>query len=157
MIFFLSDSRFKKCIPKHWKLYELRLPRKEDCMSVIYYIGDNRLTFQEFQQDALSLPAYIETIWNFTENELIVLMVHSTVQKRGFATLLLFISMITAGEEGIDNITLEDNSDNYRKKNNIYLKIGLRYEDKNDPKMVCSTWDIMRMWNIIKKKYNWIV
>ena len=158
MIFFLFKSRFAKCLPKKWNLYEMRLPGKEDemIMTVVYYIGDKRLTLPEFQRDALMLPAYVETVWDFTESEMTVIMVHSTIPRQGLATLLLSTAMITAGEEGIEKIILDDDSDNYRKKKNIYLNLGLRYEKKDGPEMKGTTKGVSRKWRTIRQKYGWV-
>lgn len=157
MIFFLSNSRFQKCVPKPWKLYEMRLPGEsnEMIMSVVYYISDKRLTLLEFQREAMTLPAYVETLWDFSESEMTVLFVNSTIPRKGFATLLLSAAIITAGEEGIEKVLLDDDSDNYQKKNNIYLKLGLRYVSDDGPEMEGSTKTVSRKWRTIRQKYNW--
>jgi hypothetical protein len=100
----------------------LRLPNENnDIMSIVYYIGDKRLTLDEFRLEYMTLPGYIETVLNFSENEMTVMFVNSTISKKGLGTLLLCIAMITAGEEGIEQIILDDDSDNYRKPNNIKI------------------------------------
>jgi GNAT superfamily N-acetyltransferase len=139
---------FQKYVPKPWKLYEIRLD-----MFVVYYIGDKLLTLSEFKHKAKSLPAYIETVWDFSLKEMTVLFVNSSVQGKGLGTLLLSAVIITAGNEGIEKVTLDDVSNNYRKRDNIYLKLGFRYEKKFGPEMKGTTKCVSRKWRIISKKY----
>lgn len=157
MIFFLSDSDFQKCIPKPWKLYEMRLPGEKDemIMSVVYYIGDKRLTLPEFKEQAAQLPGYVQTVWDFSDSSVGVIYVNSTVPGRGLGTLLLSISIISAGNEGIEQVVLDDDSDNYRKPNNIYIKLGLRYEEEDGPEMIGKTKTVTRKWRRIRQKYGW--
>jgi len=135
----------------------MRLPGKENeqIMSVVYYIGEKRLTLKEFQEEALTLPAYIETVWDFSVSEMSIMMVHSTIKGKGFGTLMLLIAFITSGEEGIEKILLDDDSDNYGKKNNIYFKLGLKYVEKDAPEMVGETKIVARKWRHMRKKYDW--
>lgn len=158
MISLRSDSRFQRYVPAPWYLYEMRWPGTENDMtgSIVYYIGDIRLTLPELQREALSLPAYIKTVLNFAESELTIIFVNSTVPGLGLGTLLLSVAMITAGEESIERIRLDDDSDNYRKPNNIYLKLGMRYEHKDGPEMHGTTKTIARRWRTIRKKYNYV-
>lgn len=151
----MSNNIFQKYVPTPWKLYEMRISGCEkDILSVVYYIGSTLLTIKEFKQEASTLPAYIETIWKFSTKEIYINFVNATISKCGFGTLLLYMSIITSREEGIETVILDDSSDRYRKNNNIYSNIGLRYSVKDDgPEMEGHTKNVERKWRRIRKKY----
>lgn len=54
----------------------------------------------------------------------------------GLATCLLWHLYDILNKEGIKYIELDDCSDLYRDRNNIYLKIGAKYIEENGPEMV---------------------
>jgi hypothetical protein len=56
---------------------------------------------------------------------------------------------------GIRHVKLDDHSIRYREKDNIYLKVGMRYDNTSGPEMYGLTRKIASKWGVMKKKYGW--
>ena len=56
--------------------------------------------------------------------------------------------------EYVSNIALDDMSNNFNKPNNMYLKLGLTYVEKNNPEMIGNLVKISEYWDNFKCKYK---
>ena len=154
MISYINTIR--QFIPKKLNLYELRINEKFKSYSLISYVNETQLVFLDIIKKYDNLQMYLETFWDFKESDLKIMFIKSKIPKRGTATLLLLVTIINAYEKGIKTVSLDDMSDNYRKKNNIYIKLGLRYVNSQGPEMEGTTKKVYKKWNYFNKKYKYI-
>jgi hypothetical protein len=75
-------------------------------------------------------------------------------RNKGYASLLIIASCIISERFGLDTIELDDCSDNFKKKNNLYTNLSFRYIEDGFPEMIGSTKQIIRQWRKIKLKYR---
>jgi ribosomal protein S18 acetylase RimI-like enzyme len=75
-------------------------------------------------------------IINNNNCNLISLIIKEGYREYGFGTLLLKIFIRICKNKKIKKIELDDMTDNFNKKNNIYLKNGFRYIKKGFPEMI---------------------
>jgi hypothetical protein len=158
MIFVKTNNQFSENIQKPLNLFSLKIQKNindENIYNYILYIGKEYLTLDEFKINVNNLPAYIEVCCDLNDNTIIILYLNSTIKGKGYATLLLFNVIQMALEDGIINIQLDDVSDNYRKQDNIYTNIGLKYEEEDSCEMIGTTEIVMSKLDYFKKKYNW--
>lgn len=77
-----------------------------------------------------------------------MISIEEEYRRKGMGTALLWnLYDYTISKGNISYILLDDCSDNFRMKNNIYTKLGATYIDKTGPEMI---WKIYS--NTIKKK-----
>jgi hypothetical protein len=115
--------------------------------STIYYFNPEPLSLQEFKQNHTHLPGYIETFWDFNESNITINFLNSTKKYTG--SLLLLTLFIQAYEHGIETVSLDDMSNNYRQANNIYIKMGLKYKEEWGPEMKGCVKDIIFSYNYL--------
>lgn len=90
-------------------------------------IGIGSITFYiDTDDDDISI-GYLSVNENLNDFELR----HSSI-----GSFLLYMAISYAEYEGIETIKLDDDSDGFRTDNNIYLKIGLKYEEDYGPEMI---------------------
>ena len=108
-----------------------------DCLEhKVYYINEVSLTRKEIKQCADKVTAVIEVIFNRDERNMIVSYLFSN--KKGCGSALIVFSSKEGVKLGIKKITLDDCSDRYNQKDNLYLKMGMKYVSVGDgPEMVC--------------------
>ena len=115
--------------------------------SHLIYINDKDNKF--FNPDTIG---YIEYIIDEETNVVGICDLH-TNQKfrgRGIATfLMIIVSYLNKGKK----ITLDDMSDKSRKRNNIYLNIGMKYEENYGPEMIGDCDIVYSHFERFKKKY----
>ena len=97
--------------------------------SVIYYIEYKKLCIKELKKSYNFIPALITVIFNHNDRIMTITDLHSRKPGKEYATHLIIYACHEAKKRGISNIILDDCSDNYRKTNNIYTKIGMKYFD----------------------------
>ena len=74
----------------------------------------------------------IEGVINNRVVTLLSLYIKLQYRGKGYGTLLLLDFLQESYKNNAIHITLDDCSDNYRKKNNIYVKYGLKYIYNNN-------------------------
>jgi GNAT superfamily N-acetyltransferase len=66
------------------------------------------------------------------------LNIEKEYQNKGYGSILLNYLIKYCKENNINYITVDDMSDNFNKKNNIYVKFGFTYIVKGFPEMILS-------------------
>jgi hypothetical protein len=113
------------------------------CEHIVYYISKKEIGLHNLKQVFKTLPAYIEVI--FIKNDsMSVIDLHSTKHGKEYALHLIINACHEAQKRGISTITLDDCSDRYRQSNNIYTKLGMKYDDEIGPEMTGKVDDISK-------------
>jgi hypothetical protein len=100
---------------------------------LVYYKNKIQLTHEEFVKQSTELPGYVEGVLDIYYNKITITYINSNVKGNGI--LLLKTILNHAFLIGIDTVYLDDMSDRFGKKNNIYLKIGMKYIEEGYPEM----------------------
>lgn len=104
----------------------------------VYYINEVSLTKKEMKQCADKVTAVIEVIFNIDEKNMIVSNLFSN--KKGCGSALMVFACKEGIKKGITDIILDDCSIRYNQKNNLYVKMGMKYVSVGDgPEMVGKT------------------
>lgn len=85
----------------------------------------------------MNIIGYIICIINFIENNGIITTFNTFINNKGYGSYLLkvLIKDIVNKYPYIKKIILDDMSDRFRKKNNIYINNGFRYLEDSGPEM----------------------
>jgi hypothetical protein len=115
---------------------------------VVHYIYRRELSIQELKMYHKILPGFVEVVYNkptpTEEGSMIVIDLQSNNPHHEYGTHLMMKAAEGAKTRGIENITLDDFSDRYRVDHNIYIKLGLTYEDHDGgPEMVGLVDDVL--------------
>ena len=125
-----------------------------DCDIIIHYIGNKQYTYQQFMKCISDTNCVIGHITSahfitnthklrnkeynvYLEGTICNLVVNKKFRGQGYGTRLLRIAMDEIKKKNIHVIKLDDMSDRFRKKNNIYVKHGFKYINDNGPDMIC--------------------
>jgi len=71
--------------------------------------------------------------------------VHPQYRNKGFGTKLIHEFLENLIKLGVVHVLLDDFSDNYRKPNNIYYKIGFKYISKNGAEMYANVRNSLKL------------
>jgi GNAT superfamily N-acetyltransferase len=96
---------------------------------VVYYISSKELCVQELKMYYKLLPGFIEVIFHPSCKEMTVIDIKSTYTGKEYGSHLLVHACNEAKKRGITKVILDDCSDRYRAEHNIYIKLGLTYDD----------------------------
>ena len=107
--------------------------------TVVYYISNKELCYQDLKQFYKRLPGFIEVIIDHQEQIMTIIDLQSTIHGKGNAMHLIKRACQNAFNMGINKVILDDCSDHYRKPHNIYIKMGFKYNQKDGPEMTGST------------------
>ena len=145
------NTQLLEVIPDSYNVcYSIKTLDDDDNLYYItFYLYDSVTPMNTFDQDYVigSISCYID-IGDDNDINIDALDVNSelldySLRSAGFGTYLLFIAVSYAKSIGIENIVLDDMSHGYRTQNNIYLGIGLKYDDPDSgPEMVGKIDDI---------------
>jgi hypothetical protein len=109
----------------------------------VYYISDKE--YDKHKINKKNVIAMIEVMFDYNNKSMTIINLISNIPNKQYATNLILYASMEAKKRKIKSITLDDCSDNYRTKNNIYSNIGMVYEDDiTGPEMIGSV-------NIISK------
>ena len=109
---------------------------------VLYYISDKVLYIQNFEIYNKDVLGFVEVV--FDKDDITIVDLYSSTYKEGIGTYLMLHACKEAKKRGVKNITLDDCSERYRQKHNIYTKLGMVYVDSDGgPEMVGSINDIL--------------
>lgn len=106
---------------------------------VVYYIAGKEFCIQGLKMYHKILPGMIEVI--FHPESMSIIDLHSARPGNGYGTHLIVHACKEAVKLGITKVTVDDCSDMYRQENNIYTKVGMKYED-DGPEMFGSVNEI---------------
>ncbi len=100
---------------------------------IVYYISGNEKEFciQELKMYHKLIPGFIEVILHFDEGTMSIIDLHSARPGNGYGTHLIVHACKEAAKRGITKVTLDDCSDMYNRVDNIYKKVGMKYEDED--------------------------
>jgi hypothetical protein len=77
-----------------------------------------------------------------------------SLRGKGVGTFLILYAITYLKLIGIISITLDDDSDNSRQDNNIYVKLGCKYDDEDGPEMTCDINEMINKWNFYARRYE---
>jgi GNAT superfamily N-acetyltransferase len=154
MEFLLYTGTLKHYLPEWCNLYE-SIVNTTDGNIVLYYISTRLLDSTEYDMTTLPMVGFIDTMFNSKHSQLEICYLRSNVRHKGIGTLLLYIALLQAREAGLKHVILDDDSDNYRKPNNIYLKLGFKYAEEYGPEMYGNIEEICNKFEQDAEKYNW--
>lgn len=104
----------------------------------VYYINKTSLTREELKQCADKATAIIEVIFNKDEKTMIVSSLFSN--QKGCGSALMVFASKKAVKMGIIEVILDDCSERYNQKDNLYVKMGMKYISAgNGPEMMGKT------------------
>lgn len=104
----------------------------------VYYINEVSLTRKEMKQCDGKVTAVIEVVFNMDENTMTVCNLFSN--KKGCGSALMVFACKEGVKMGITDIILDDCSNRYNQKDNLYVKMGMEYVSVGDgPEMVGKT------------------
>ena len=95
---------------------------------MVYYVANSTLCVQELKMYHKIIHALIEVIYN--KDSMTVINLHS--HQKGCGSALMVHAAKEALKRGIDQIDLDDCSDMYNQKNNLYTKMGMEYVNAGD-------------------------
>lgn len=78
----------------------------------------------------------------------------NSLRGKGVGSFLILYAITYLKLIGIDMITLDDDSDNFRQSNNIYVKLGCKYDDEDGPEMTCDINEMIHQWSAYKNRYE---
>lgn len=136
-------------------LYYLVKIRDKTQIQYTLYLGDRLLSYNEYFAICHELPGFIENVINIEEKALIILYINSTIHGKGVGMLLACASILAAYGIGIQSIFLDDNSERFRRRDNIYIKLGMRYVEPYGPEMVGTPSRVVKAWKALVKKYGY--
>lgn len=104
----------------------------------VYYINKTSLTADELKQSADKTTAIIEVIFNKNDKTMIVSNLFSN--QKGCGSALMVFASKKAVKMGITEVILDDCSEKYNQKDNLYVKMGMKYVSAGDgPEMMGKT------------------
>lgn len=95
---------------------------------MVYYVANSTLCVQELKLHHKIIPALIEVIYH--KDSMTVIDLQS--RQKGCGSVLMVHAAKEALKRGIDQIDLDDCSDMYNQKNNLYTKMGMEYASAGD-------------------------
>jgi GNAT superfamily N-acetyltransferase len=124
------------------KLWKCTLPAEtEDVEVIIYYLGDRALSLDQFNKEITALPS---TLIAVIGSELSILSVHTekSERRKGYAMYLIAAACLDAAEKGVKKVILDDMTDHFGKKDNLYIRLGMKYINPEYPEMEGNTKEI---------------
>lgn len=138
---------FNNVLPKGHKLYK-EVTVKDNVTKTIMFINNDDCNY--FNNDSI---CFIYTLSFKKENELSILKLEVIPEYRGKGIATFLLIVVAKLHDGMKMI-LDDMSDNSRKINNIYLRLGLNYTNKYpEPEMEGNCKDISEEWKYFLDRY----
>lgn len=97
---------------------------------MLYYISKNETN--KLQE----MYSYIQCYFSTEDNNITITNLRSNMSGKEYATHLIIYICKKANNQHIEYVTLDDCSNRYRDKNNIYIKLGFTYIDSYGPEMI---------------------
>jgi hypothetical protein len=120
----------------------------------VYYIENKKLCIKQLNKSYKTIPALIDVIFNYDDEVVIIRDLHSKKPGKEYATHLIITACQQAKKRGILTVKLDDCSDRYRKKHNIYTKLGMKYDnEEGGPEMSGLVYNICNYKTITKKPF----
>lgn len=114
----------------------------------IFYLNNNILSSDEIDESYSWIQVYISN----KEMNIHYLTTNSNYRGNGFATFLILY--VINFFPNVIQIELDDFSNNFQMKNNIYTNIGFKYIENDHPEMIGYSKNIKKHTQIFKEKYK---
>lgn len=102
----------------------------------IFYISNGVLSLKKYismsKNNNPMLCSYLEY---YLDDILVITDLKSNIKNKGYATILILSVLQEAQNKNVNVVELDDCSDRYNQKHNIYLKLGFKYNDEYGPEM----------------------
>lgn len=107
----------------------------KNCMC--FYLSPKHIECDNFVDFLHKKKAYLLLYTDYDEKTVMISAVYvpEELRSRGCATKLLKSVQKWSNIWGAKKVTLDDCSENFNKKDNVYLKCGFKYMSKNEPEM----------------------
>jgi hypothetical protein len=113
---------------------------------LVYYISMHELSCTELRVQwnkpiTTSIVGWVDGVITRQSEPLSIQYLHVNTRMRGhgLGTCLLASICLAASRLNTRTVALDDYSDQYRNRNNIYLRVGFIYTEQNDPAMIGNT------------------
>jgi hypothetical protein len=113
----------------------------------IFYLHEDILDNDEIDDAYAWIQIHVDDIINIH-----YLKTRGDVRGNGLARYLIFYSLYYFNN--INVIELDDMSNNYGKRRNIYTTMGFKYIEDDQPEMIGYRNDIIKYYDAFRKKYN---
>ncbi len=131
-------SKFQNCRPKKFHFHTFQIWRDDTYLNVMY-ISTKKASIKNVDDFAYNpdIIAYLQFHTDDETDEARVTSVRVTkkYRRRGYAYFLFLKMILYLRGVKIETVTLDDDSDNYRKLNNLYTLLGFEYLASAGPEM----------------------
>jgi len=115
--------------------------QQEEAYNNVFYYSKNKKPITDLEQVKYNCDDIVAYIQFFTtddseEAKVTTVYVNPQYYGKGLATELFKMVIQYLKELDFISIVLDDMSDNYRKSNNLYLKLGFKYVNEYGPEMI---------------------
>jgi hypothetical protein len=115
-----------------------------------YYLNSGPLTREEFREQSKHLSGFIQAIWCPLSHELSIQWVNSTTPGKGVGTALLATCVQEGLKAGLTSVKLDDMSDRFMDDHNLYINMGMSYDEEYFPEMSGSADIMLQHWETLK-------
>jgi GNAT superfamily N-acetyltransferase len=140
-------------LPNNWQLLKFQIQQENAYLNVFYiYAGKKALKNVEDFTDNPNIIALVQfyTYDDIDEANVTSVYVLDKYQGKGYAYYLLIKMAQYLATIDVKTIELQDDSDNYRQKNNLYTLLGLKYIADSGPEMFATVSTLLRKSNFEK-------
>ena len=145
-------------LPKNFHEFRYQIQRDDAYLNIIYiYAGKKAIKdLDDFRYNS-DVIASVQFYTNDETDEATVTSVDvlEKYRGRGYSYYLLLQMAKYLEGIGIQTIELDDDSDNYRKKNNLYTSLGFEYLADFGPEMFANVSTILRKRNFDHFQKKW--
>lgn len=129
----------KQLIPKGLYFHRFQDHKDNSYLNVFYLsMSSNKSSHEELINNEADFVGYIQFYTYDDTDEAIItsLNINERFRGKGYAYYLLYKTVEYLDSVDVYSITLDDDSDAFRKSGNIYLKFGFRYLSDYGPEML---------------------
>jgi len=157
-------SKFLKVIPSGYKLFTFikKIDEYHAYYSIVFYINKVEVDMEDYvfdlenPTDLVDSCAHVEANIDMYDDKLYIryLECNQKYKHMGIASYLM-MCVSEYAKDYVKTIALDDMTDYSRTKDCIYVKLGLKYEDKhsNEPEMLGKVIGVSNRFHNFKKKY----
>ena len=145
-------------LPKNFQLFKYQIQRDNAYLNVLYIYNGKKAI--ENIDDFLYNPKVIASVQFYTFNDIDEATVTSVnvfeeYRGHGYGYYLLMQMAEYLTKINVQTIELQDDSDNYRQKNNLYTSLGFEYLADYGPEMFAKVSTILRKSNVEHFQEKW--
>ena len=144
------NEKFCTLMPNKYKIFKI-VENYSDYEHICFYISDKKLEKFNLKKAVATIEILIDA---FSKYEIGISSVVTQKKYRGNGIASFLILLVADYCENITSkIVLDDMSDNFMMKNNLYTNIGFYYIAQNAPEMETTPKIIIKHFNKWKNKY----